>query len=69
MYKLTWLRDVAIGDPWICKTFTSEGAVGAKKRVLFCLPESSDAFRSEILISLSINLLRKDRGVYEAVTA
>ena len=67
-WKLTWSRAAEIGDSQVCKTVTSEGATGAAKRVLFYLPELSDVFLLDILISLSHNLSRQGGGVAKAVT-
>ena len=53
VWKLTWLWAAEIGDPWVYFAVTSEGAAGAENRVLFCLPDSSDAFLSYIIVSLS----------------
>ena len=52
-WKLTWSRAAEIGDPQVCFTVTSEGAAGAANRFLFCLPESSDAFPLDILVTHS----------------
>ena len=60
---MTWSRAAAIGDPPICLTVNSEGAAGVVEQVLFCLLESSDAFLPDILVSLSLYLLRPNRGV------
>ena len=64
-WELTWSQAAAIGDPRVFLIVSSEGAAGVAKRVLFCLPELSDAFPSDILVSLSWSFatnLRQSRG-------
>ena len=61
--KLT--QAAAIGDPRVFLIVASEVAAGVAKRVLFCLPELSDAFPSDILVSLYRSLEtnpRRSRG-------
>ena len=54
--KLTWLQATAIGDTRVWLAVASQVTAGASKLVLFYLPESSDAFPLEILVSISLDL-------------
>ena len=60
-WKLTCSRSAEISDPQVCLTVASEGADRAAKRILFCLPESSGALLSDILVSLSWSLATEPR--------
>ena len=60
--ELTWSRAASIGDPRVCLTVYSQGAAGVANRVLFCLPDLSDTFPPDILVSLSLGLARTNRG-------
>ena len=65
-WELTWSQAEEIVYPRVCLTISSEGAAGVAKRMLFCLPKSSDAFLLDILVSLSRSLateLRRSRDV------
>ena len=49
---------MAIGYPRVCLTVSSDGTDRVVKRVIFYLPDSSEAFLSEILVSLSLSISR-----------